>query len=221
MVIADMGGTTLDIVSIMNRKIPIESNGAVIGHWKTRVKAMHSRSFGLGGDSYIRMDSKGHLSFGPERMVPLCVAAEKNPDLVEELRTLSLCSDYHIVERQELDCLMLFKTANMDSIILEDEEQEIITLLQEKSHSVQYIGNHLNKDIDSIQIKRLLALDIVQLISLTPTDILHATGEYSQYNREISQIAVNRMARRSKTTEEEFIKYAGKRFCGTDLYCTD
>ena len=173
---------------------------------------MRSRSFGLGGDSYIRMDNKGNLSFGPERAVPLCVAAEKNPDLVEEIKTLSLCSDYHFVERQEMDCLSLFKVANIGNVILENEEKEIITLLKEKSHSVLYISNHLNKDIDSIKIKRLLALDIVQLISLTPTDILHATGEYTQYDRKISQIAVERLAKRRRMQESEFVKYAENAF---------
>ena len=217
MIVADMGGTTLDIVPILDREIPIETCGAVVGHWKTRVRAMRTRSFGLGGDSYIRMDNMGALSFGPERAVPLCVEAERNPDLIEEIGCLSLCSDYHIIERQEVDCLALFKSANINNDLLEPEERAIIDLLEEKSHSVLYLSEQLQKDIDSLKIKRLLALDILQLISLTPTDLLHATGEYMQYNREIAQLAVKRLARRGKMLEPEFIEYAKNAF--TDRIC--
>ena len=218
MIVADMGGTTLDIVSIFEREIPIENSGAVVGNWRTRAKAIHTRSFGLGGDSHIRMDNLGILSFGPERAIPLCVAAEQNPDLVKEISTLALCSDYHIVERQEVDCLELFKIANIENASLESEEEAIVELLQEKSHSLLYLSKQLNKDIDSLKIKRLLALDIVQLISLTPTDILHTTGEYIQYNRAISRIAVEHLARRAKMSESEFLEYAENSF--TERICT-
>lgn len=218
MIIADMGGTTLDIVPIFNRKIPIEESGAVVGRWKTRVKAMHSRSFGLGGDSYIRMDNSGNLTFGPERVVPLCVAAQKYPKLTDEIRDLSLCSEYHIVERQEVDCIMRFKSASMVSEELESEEKEILSLLQEGPHSLLYLGKELNKDIDSLKLKKLLDFDLVQMISLTPTDLLHAAGEYTQYHTEISQIAVYRLAKRKRMNSREFIAYAED--CFTERICS-
>lgn len=217
MIVADMGGTTLDIVPVVNREIPVKSCGAVVGSWQTRVKAMKSRSFGLGGDSYIRMDHTGSLNFGPERAVPLCMEAEKNRTLVEEIKKMSLCSNYHIVGRQEMDCVSLFKD-NVNEELLEPEEREIIELLKDGSHSLLYLSEALNRDIDSLKIKKLLELSIIQLISLTPTDILHATGEYTQYNREISRIAVNRMANRSRMSEAEFVEYAEAAF--TERICS-
>lgn len=218
MIVADMGGTTLDIVPVLNREIPVKTCGAVVGSWKTRVKAMNTRSFGLGGDSYIRMDHTGGLNFGPERAVPLCMEAERNQALVEEMKNMRLCSNYHIVGRQEMDCIALFKTDNINDQLLEPEEKEILQLLKDGSHSLLYLSEKLGRDIDSIKIKRLLELNIVQLISLTPTDILHATGEYTQYNREISRIAVNRMANRSRMSESEFMEYAENAF--TDRICS-
>lgn len=212
MFVADMGGTTLDIVPICDHTIPIEGSGAVVGHWKTRVKAMHSRSFGLGGDSYIRMDHKGSLSFGPERVVPLCVAASVYPNLTKELARLKLNSDYHIIKRQETDCLLLFKPENVEGISLEREEREILSCLQQEPHSLLYLGKRMEKDIDSLSIGRLLEADVLQLASLTPTDILHASGEYTQYDQSISQTAAARLARRKGMELSAFLEYAENDF---------
>ena len=212
MFVADMGGTTLDIVPIFEQQLPIEAGGAVVGRWKTRVRAMHSRSFGLGGDSYIRMDRSGNLSFGPERVIPLCAAAQKYPNLIEEMRQLRLSRDYCIIKRQETDCLMLFKEKGNALAYLEGEEKAILESLQDAPHSLLYIGCQMEKDIDSLNIERLLELELVQLASLTPTDILHASGEYTRYDREISKIACGWLAERKGMEQAAFIRLAENEF---------
>ncbi|MCQ4637859.1 hydantoinase/oxoprolinase family protein [Anaerovorax odorimutans] len=217
LIVADMGGTTLDIVPIRNGNIPLDECGATVGGWRTRVKAMHTRSFGLGGDSYMRMNNLGAIDFGPQRVVPLCAAAEKYKNLIWEIESLHLPEDYHIIGRQEADCVALFKRHNIDRKVLTAEENQIIELLTDGAHSMLYLAGQLSKDVDGIDIARLLQMEIIYLISATPTDLLHATGEYVQYDRKISQLAMERLAARKKMAVDEFEAYAENAF--TDRIC--
>lgn len=204
LIVADMGGTTLDIVPVLDREIPLDKCGATVGGWRTRVKAMHTRSFGLGGDSYMRMNNSGIIDFGPQRVVPLCVAADKYKNLVKEMESLHLPADYHIIERQETDCIALLKRENIDKEVLTAEEKEIINLLKDGAHSMLHLADRMNKDVDSIDIKNLLRAEIIYLISFTPTDLLHATGEYVQYDSRISSLAVSKFATRRNVSDDEF-----------------
>lgn len=218
MIIADMGGTTLDIVSVTDRRIPIDKCGATVGGWRTRVRAMHTRSFGLGGDSYMRMNNSCIVDFGPRRVVPLCTASEKYTNLTDELQKYCLPVDYHIIGRQESDCIALFKRGNLRNEQLTQEEMEIIELLNDGAHSLLYIADKLSRDIDSICINRLLEMEVIYLISLTPTDLLHVTGEYVCYDRKIAEIALKKLADRKDMSLEAFEAYAESVF--TDKICT-
>jgi len=50
------------------------------------VEAAKVRTTGLGGDSLIAMDEEGNLSIGPRRVIPLCLFAERFPEVVELLK---------------------------------------------------------------------------------------------------------------------------------------
>lgn len=208
MIVADMGGTTLDVVPILDQSIPMDECGAAVGGWRIRIKAMRTRSFGLGGDSYLRMNHAGDLEFGPTRVVPLCAAAEKYKNLINEVERLYLPADYHIIKRQESDCIALFKRKNLERAHLTAEEKRLVELLADGAHSLLYLAEKLGKDIDGIEIESLLQREIVYLISFTPTDLLHATGEYVQYDQRISHLALAKLAARKKMPPADFAAYA-------------
>lgn len=84
--IVDMGGTTTDMAILVDGKVAINSQGAQVGKWKTNVEAAKVRTTGLGGDSLISMDEEGNLSIGPRRVIPLCLLAERFPEVIDHLK---------------------------------------------------------------------------------------------------------------------------------------
>lgn len=83
--IVDIGGTTTDIAFVDDGKTAINDEGATVADWKTRVKAAEINTFGLGGDSYIRITDSHDIAAGPQKAVPLCAAKELFPQLYEKM----------------------------------------------------------------------------------------------------------------------------------------
>lgn len=65
-ILLDMGGTTTDIFFLGDGLPLFEPLGAKISKYNTLVRAIYSRSIGLGGDSSIRIE-EGHIFIGPGR----------------------------------------------------------------------------------------------------------------------------------------------------------
>ena len=80
-----MGGTSTDISVIYNGVPNMSDSGAVVGGWKTRVKALRMETSAMGGDSHVWVKGK-NINIGPRRVIPLCRAAELYPDFLEQLR---------------------------------------------------------------------------------------------------------------------------------------
>ncbi len=88
--VVDIGGTTTDIAAIRDGAVVAadgsdDGDTAAVGGHATMVTALPTVTVGLGGDSEIRIPvdgSRGELAVGPRRVVPLCVAAQRHPDVV-------------------------------------------------------------------------------------------------------------------------------------------
>ena len=74
-VVVDMGGTTTDIGIVRNKRVELSQDGAIVGGWKIRIKSAKLYTYGLGGDSEIRMEN-GCVRVGPERLLPACRGGE-------------------------------------------------------------------------------------------------------------------------------------------------
>lgn len=70
--VADMGGTSLDIVSIRNGEAAVSEEGAEVAGWKTRVRALNIRTYAIGGDSHITVKDRKQFFIGPRKVVPYC-----------------------------------------------------------------------------------------------------------------------------------------------------
>lgn len=88
--VVDIGGTTTDIAAIRNGAVVAadgsnDADTATVGGHATMVTALPTMTVGLGGDSEVRIPpdgSRGELAVGPRRVVPLCVAAQRHPEVV-------------------------------------------------------------------------------------------------------------------------------------------
>lgn len=205
--VLDMGGTTTDIAILKNGIPRINKEGAMVGGWITRVQAAEIYTYGLGGDSYLQLTRDNKLQVGPQRVWPLCVVADTYSYLVEELRE-NFKKDYELMYAQSTDCFMFLRQSITES--LTDLEKRVIEILQNGPRSLYYLATRLSIDPNLFNFQHLVNLGVVARVSVTPTDILHAQGTYTQWNGEAARTGVEILARRMGITGEEFIGVASE-----------
>ena len=87
-IVADMGGTTTDTAVIRNGLPLVSNDGAMVGGFLTRVKAVDIHTIGLGGDSFVQLSAKDGVKLGPMRVLPISVAALEYESIAKELPSL-------------------------------------------------------------------------------------------------------------------------------------
>jgi len=65
--VLDIGGTTTDMALLVEGVPLLSPLGIEIGPFKTLIRALHTQSIGVGGDSAVRL-SDGKLTIGPDRL---------------------------------------------------------------------------------------------------------------------------------------------------------
>lgn len=211
-VLADMGGTTTDVVCIDNGEAVLEKEGMCIGGRMTRIKSVRVHTFGLGGDSRLQISRDKRIVFGPKRAVPLCVATKQYPWLLQELKTYRMPSDYTILSIHDADCVQLLKPVKKYYDFLSERDMQILDALQGGAHTAMYLANLLDTDVDSLNLEKLEACDLIQMISVTPTDILHALGEYEEWNRAAAETGIQLLSERMGMDFSRFVRTAEEHF---------
>lgn len=209
-IIVDIGGTTTDIADLTDGVVRINEKGSVVGNWRTRARAIEMHTHGLGGDSYLRPQKDGSVFFGPERVEPLCVAAFKYPNIVDELKKYKGRKGHDNADLYETDCYRLLKKPVRAA--LNEQEERVLIQLEKSAHSIFYLEDKIGKKAKYLKLDKLEQEGYLQKISLTPTDLLHASGEYDEWNSEASCLGVEMMAERLGMTAEAFIAYAKDMF---------
>lgn len=120
--VLDIGGTTTDVGVLLEQKPLFARYGAEIGGRGTVVRALFTRSFGLGGDSVVRVEAAGagpqaggvpvvssapgqaaapRLRIGPERMGPAACLGGPAPTPTDAMVVLGLlkAGDPQLAER--------------------------------------------------------------------------------------------------------------------------
>lgn len=206
--VLDMGGTTTDIALLKNGVPRINREGAMVGGWLTRVQAAEIYTYGLGGDSYLQLGRDGNLQVGPQRVWPLCVVAHQYPNLVNELNA-HFEKNYDLMFAQATDCFMFIKRSTSER--LTEMQEKVIRILEKGPRSLYYLANMLDLDPNLFSLQHLVDSGVVARISMTPTDILHAKGTYTQWNRDAAKMGVGILANRIGKTREEFIQIASEK----------
>jgi len=81
-IILDIGGTTTDIAVFATGAPLLEKDGIAIGGHSTLVRAIVTRSIGIGGDSLVQIN-KGKLTVGPQRQGPAMAFGGPKPTLTD------------------------------------------------------------------------------------------------------------------------------------------
>lgn len=218
-IIVDMGGTTTDVACIEEGAAKIREEGATVGGWLTRVKAADVWTFGIGGDSLLRLNHNGQLEVGPQKVWPLCVFGKRFPGLIDELNRYRGSGEYGNRERgnkfsvPEADFFHFVKIPAVAEI--SEQDWEIIKLLKEQPHNLIYLSERLERQVEFQELQRLIQMGVLSQISLTPTDILHAEGRYDKWDKRIAETGVSIYAERLGQSVPEFLTMAELRISDT------
>ncbi len=183
-IMVDMGGTTTDI-ALLKDGVPVQvTEGVSIGRWKTFVNGLYIKTLGLGGDSAVHYKEKS-LILEEYRVIPLCVAAQKYPSVVENLKK--------IVPRKHTRYLyehyLLIKDIS-ESSLYTDKEKAFCNALRKGPLPVTEAAKAIGEEIYTLNVDRLLKDGIVSLCGLTPTDMMHIKGDFQSYDREEAAKAI-------------------------------
>lgn len=208
-VVIDVGGTTTDIGILRKGRPRLDPEGAMIGGWRTRVRAADISTSGIGGDSRIAIH-KGQLNLTPLRVIPLCIAESMWPGLIKSKlqkakdfkpRPQAAHTDLQSVN-QAVEFFIFSK--EIKGFGLSNEEAKFVEMVKQEPRAVQEVSELTGIHPYSFNIRRLEELGIVQRIGLTPTDILHAMGTYVEYDPEPSRLAVSVQANLMDMDEQTF-----------------
>jgi len=207
-VVIDVGGTTTDIGILRKGKPRLDSEGALIGGWRTRVRAADISTSGIGGDSRVIVHD-GRIHLAPLRVVPLCIAGELYPEISEklgEVRELPLAPQSPHLDVSRVDQAIEFFvfSKEIQGYSLSEQEARLVELVKSRPMSMREMNKTIRDRMLYVSARRLEEMGIIQRIGLTPTDVLHVEGSYVEYDPEPSRIGVEIEARLLGMSSEEF-----------------
>jgi len=186
--IIDMGGTTTDIAIIENGVPRKAKEGVDVGKWKTFVKGLSVRSFGLGGDSAVRFDGNGAMRLEPTRLLPLSVAAAKWPSITGKLKALVETKKSHPLLLHEFFCPVRDISG---SPAYTEAEKSFCRALQDGPLMFAEAAKAAGTSPYNLDVRRLEEEGVVLRSGLTPTDIMHLRGDFTRFDAEAAALGAS------------------------------
>lgn len=197
--IVDIGGTTSD-VAMLEDGIPVTSeDGITIGSWNTMVKGVAIDTFALGGDSAVEYrDEEIYLDY--RRIVPLCMAASKYPVMEKKLKTLMVGGAYYSYPANQF-ILLLNRPEHIEKFT--PLEQKLIRALADGPLTYREAAEACGVSPYTFNFYRLEDEGVVIRSGVTPTDVMHIYGDYSDYNGEASRLGIEYLTIITKASFDE------------------
>ena len=216
-ILSDMGGTTTDLGLLINGRPKVREEGAEVGGWRTMVRAIDVRTIGLGGDSEITLHANGRIQVGPQRVAPVSLIAARYPQVLAMLRAdlddvqgggsmhgkfvllpFAASTDkehnglHHSPARPKNDGTPLGGLAQPGLGALHPRELETLQTITHAPQPLRKLATSLSsqRSIASLQRKGL-----VQVSSLTPSDVSHVLGLQANWSLEAATMATQLAAR--------------------------
>lgn len=194
-IVSDIGGTTTDVAVLEDGRPRLDEEGAFVGGYRTMVEAVAVRTFGLGGDSEIAVESRGlsaGLALGPRRCVPLSLAATRFGDCVRVILSRQLQRD---VPGRE-DGRIVWRLPSAASPVKAVLPRSQAALLESiPSHPVA-IEDVVLTNAHRAALDALVGLGCVALSSFTPSDAMHVLGRQAQWDADAARLGAALLARR-------------------------
>ncbi|MHB8997605.1 MAG: DUF1638 domain-containing protein [Armatimonadota bacterium] len=188
-IVFDMGGTTTDTAVLAQGLVRINPEGATVGGWRTSVEAADIATVGLGGDSHISFNADRELLVGPRRVLPLCYLAAESEDVKATLERLDPKT---ITNRGNSQALEFFRLGrDHEDAPLDERSLGLLAALQEGPLSRERLARAIDLvEASLLRTEKLEDMGYIQRSALTPTDLLHVTGEFMAWDAEAARLAL-------------------------------
>ena len=190
--VADIGGTTTDIALLQNGAPRLKPDGALVGGWQTMVEAADIRTCGLGGDSEVRPVSRGTgggLTIGPRRAVPLSLLATQWPEAKEKLAAQL---DIAVPMATDGRFVLPLMPNGVPGWLTRSEAKLAAAALEAGPVAIAEIAG---TQLALGAVDRLVSRGLLTLAAFTPTDALHVTGDFAEFDSEAAELGAALMAR--------------------------
>ncbi|MEM6371372.1 MAG: hydantoinase/oxoprolinase family protein [Pseudomonadota bacterium] len=190
--VSDIGGTTTDVAMLQGGRPAIDPEGARVGPHRTMVEAVAMRTTGLGGDSEVHFVSQGLLggvTLGPRRVVPVSLMAVEAPEVVLP----ALQSQLRSQTPGDHDGRFVRAVRGVAPGGLSAREADLLARIGDVVHP---LGAVLRTRMAQGALKRLVALGLVQLSALTPSDACHVLGHLEAWDAQAAAMACALFGRR-------------------------
>lgn len=188
--VSDIGGTTTDIAVLKDGRPLLNREGAQVGGWRTMVEAVEIRTFGLGGDSEVRVEPGHGLAIGPRRSMPLSLLVHQHPDLLAVLRRQAERAEWTSLDGR---FALRLRALDTGADTLPAPERRIWEALADRPQPLEAVlASHL---LDR-PLERLVARGLVILSGFTPTDAAHVLGLHDGWSQEAARLGAALWARR-------------------------
>ena len=190
--VADIGGTTTDIALLQNGAPRLKPDGALVGGWQTMVEAADIRTCGLGGDSEVRPVSRGTgggLTLGPRRAVPLSLLATQWPEAKEKLAAQL---DIAVPMATDGRFVLPLMPNGVPGWLTRSEAKLAAAALEAGPVAIAEIAG---TQLALGAVDRLVSRGLLTLAAFTPTDALHVTGDFAEFDSEAAELGAALMAR--------------------------
>lgn len=189
--VSDIGGTTTDVCLLQGGMPKIDPQGAKVGKYRTMVEAVAMRTFGLGGDSEVRVETglDGGLTLGPRRVMPISLLARDHGDMVRSVLDRALAME---TPQEDVTRFLVPQWRDMP-MGLDPREAAVAARLADGplpwSKAVQ-------NRVEEPAVTRLVQRGHVLLAGVTPSDASHVLGLMADWDVQAAQNALTLMARR-------------------------
>jgi N-methylhydantoinase A/oxoprolinase/acetone carboxylase beta subunit len=193
-VVSDIGGTTTDVAVLDGGRPRLDPEGATVGGFRTMVEAVAMRTFGLGGDSEVRLEEGAltpRILLGPRRLVPLSLAAVAHADIVTD----HLERQLRAPNPGRMDGRFVFRTGLPDHLAagLTAPEARLYDTVGAKPQALDHL---LTSTAQLATLNRLVGRGLVHLSGFTPSDAAHVLGRQATWNADIARLGAELFARR-------------------------
>ena len=197
-IISDIGGTTTDIAVLKGGKPAIDPRGASVGPYRTMVEAVAMYTFGLGGDSEVKLELEGlggHISLGPKRVIPVALAASIEPDLIHQ----TLDSQLKNETPNDFDARFIRRTRASTEPVLSERDDKVYRRIGEQFYPMSKV---VKSRLDLQSVIKLVSMGVAQISAVTPSDASHVLGKSKAWDKEAAIKAIDLFARRRNGSGE-------------------
>ncbi|MCL2141293.1 MAG: hydantoinase/oxoprolinase family protein [Methanimicrococcus sp.] len=209
----DIGGTSTDVALLENSLPIMDDSGACVGGWSTRVKAIRMNTVATGGDSHVFSIEEPNMTIyiGPHRMIPLCRASILYDGFLKKLENTKLPPRKFISEFIS-PAVFFVRTKNVPIELTSLEEIHLDLIDSDFPISWSDLFDRLDGKMPMTSaLESLVQKRLIQAIGFTPTDALHITGDFNEWDAQASLIGAQKIDRLTRKNPQELALYVKNR----------